>query len=232
MEIFYRLLFGHLLADFTFQTNFIADWKRRKFLGLLLHVALHPVCYAALTWEYLNDTWVTFGTTGLSGWTCVMIATIAHFLEDWFRVTLVNRGWPDNTLFYAWDQAVHLVFLWFLSPVNTQPVVNTWPILGSLFVIVTHCATVTVWFVEKDIYGREYPATEEKYISMMQRLVVWLVCFLPNPWWYMILFAVLVSYGRHIWTRRIEFSWASVVLGNLLAIGCGLYARYGLRVHF
>ncbi len=232
MEIFYRLLFGHLLADFTFQTNFIADWKRRKFIGLLLHVALHPICYVALTWDYLEQTWVTFGSFELGGWACVIIATFAHFAEDWLRVSLVNRGWPDNTLFYAWDQAVHLVVLWFLAPTSTQPILYTWPILGSLFVLVTHCATVTVWFVEKDIYGRDYPATEEKYISMMQRLVVWLAFFLPDPWWFLVLVAVVVSYGRHVWTRRLEFSWASVAMGNLLAIGCGLLARYGLGVHF
>jgi hypothetical protein len=232
MDIFYRLLFGHLLADFTLQTNFIADWKRRKFLGLLVHVILHPICYVALTFPYINETWATWGGVALSGWLCVAIATIAHFLEDWFRVTMVQRGWPDNTLFYAWDQAIHLVVLWFLSPVATQPLPHPWPILGCLFVMVTHCATVTVWFIEKDIYGRDYPATEEKYISMLQRLVVWLAFFLPAPWWYLVLVTILVLYGRHVWTRRLEFSWSSVLMGNILAIGCGLIARYGLNVHY
>jgi hypothetical protein len=59
-----------------------------------------------------------------------------------------------------------------------------------------------------------------------------LAFFLPDPWWYLVLAAALFSYGRHIWTRRLEFSWASVVMGNLLAIGCGILARYGLGVHF
>ena len=42
MDIFWRLMFGHLLADFTFQTNFINRWKRTSFYGLLFHCLMHP----------------------------------------------------------------------------------------------------------------------------------------------------------------------------------------------
>lgn len=232
MEVFYRLLFGHFLADFTFQTNFVADWKRRKFLGLLFHVVLHPICYVLLTWPYLNDVWVTYGGVDLNGWTCVGLGALLHFLEDWLRVTLVNKGWPDNTLFYLWDQVVHLVALWFLSPVHTQPVISQWPILGSLFVIVTHCATVTVWFIEKDIYGRDYPETDEKYISILQRLGVWMAFFLPSPWWFIVGGFILGSFLRRVWTHRVDFSWTSVILGNAIAIVCGVIARFVVGFHF
>jgi hypothetical protein len=232
MEIFFRLLFGHLLADFTFQTNYLADWKRREFTGLLVHVFIHPLCYIFLTWPFLGETWRIYGSVSLSGWVCVGLASLAHFLEDWLRVNAIGRGWNDNTFFYLWDQAVHLISLWFVSPVNTMPLKNDWPVLGILFVLVTHCATVTIWFIEKDIYGREYPETEEKYISILQRLVVWLSFFLPHPWWIFVLAFVLISFGRHVWTRRVDFSWPSVVMGNLIAIGCGLVVRLGLKFHF
>jgi hypothetical protein len=231
MEIFFRLLFGHLLADFTFQTNYIAEWKRRSQYGLLAHVLIHPVCYTVLLWPFLSDTWVTLGVP-LNGWSCVVLATALHYLEDWFRISRINRGWTDNTLFYFWDQALHIAILFVLSPWQSQPLMTSWPILGILFVTVTHFATVTIWFVEKDVYGREYPETEEKYISILQRLVVWLAFFLPHPWWLFVLLFVLVSFGRHVWTRRVDFSWTSVVMGNSLAIVCGLASRFLLGFHF
>lgn len=231
MEILARLLFGHLLADFTFQTNFIARWKRHSQYGLLVHVAIHPLCYLILCWPFLGQTWAVFGGIALNGWTAILVATILHFAEDWFRIRQVNRGWPDNTLFYLWDQMVHIVVLWFIVP-RQQPLVNTWPFIGILFVLVTHCATVTVWFIEKDIYGRDYPETEEKYISILQRLVVWLAFFLPFPWWILILVFAVGTFGRHVWLRRIDFSWTSVVLGNLIAIGCGALSRFGIGYHF
>lgn len=232
MEIFSRLLFGHLLADFTFQTNFLADWKRHSMKGLLVHVFIHPLCYLPLTWTYINDTWVSYGSLHLNGWACIAIASLVHFLEDWFRVRQISGGWDDNTFFYLWDQAVHIVVLWFLCPGLNQPLVETWAVMGILFVLVTHCATVTIWFIEKDIYGRPYPETEEKYISILQRLVVWLSFFLPHPWWIVVFGVVVFTFGRHVWTRRLDFSWASVFMGNVIAIGCGLFARFSLGTHF
>jgi energy-coupling factor transporter transmembrane protein EcfT len=92
--------------------------------------------------------------------------------------------------------------------------------MGILFVLVTHCATVTIWFIEKDIFGTNYPETEEKYISMLVRLVLWLAFFLPHPWWIFVSAFVMVTFGRHVWTRRIDFSWTSVLLGQLIAIFC------------
>lgn len=232
MEIFSRLLFGHLLADFTFQTNFIADWKRRKFVGLLVHVLIHPLCYLVLVWPFISEVWVRPFGAPLTGWACIVIAAVLHFAEDWFRVTMIDRGWSDNTFFYFWDQAIHIVVLVFLSPIKNQPMINVWPWLGCLFVMVTHCATVTVWFIEKDIFGRNYPETEEKYIAILQRLVVWLAFFLPFPWWILVASFVIIVFARHVWTRRIDFSWTSVVMGNAIAIACGLVSRHGLGVHF
>jgi energy-coupling factor transporter transmembrane protein EcfT len=101
-----------------------------------------------------------------------------------------------------------------------------------MFVVVTHFATVTVWFIEKDIFGREYPETEEKYISILHRLVVWLSFFLPYPWWMLVLAFVLVTFIRHVWTRRVDFSWTSVLLGNSIAVACGFLSRFALGTHF
>ncbi len=232
MEIFFRLLFGHFLADFTFQTNFIARWKRNSVMGLLTHVAIHPICYISLLWPFLSDPWIVIGGVSFNGWMVIVFLTAFHFAEDWFRVTMVNRGWPDNTLFYLWDKGIHLLFLWFLSPGLAQPLQNVWPILGTLLVIVTHFATVSVWFIEKDIYGRDYPDTEEKYILILQRLAVWLAFFMPDPWWLLVLLFLVGTFGHHVWSRRIDYSWTSVIMGNALAIICGVISRFGLGYHF
>jgi len=234
MEILCRLLFGHLLADFTFQTNFIAHWKRKKFSWLLVHVFIHPACYIPLVWPFLNEVWFSRWGFQWNGWTCIGIATFLHFAEDWFRVTMVNRGWPDNTLFYTWDQLVHLTVIFILAPLASQPLLANWALLGCLFVIVTHFATVTVWFIERDVYGydREYPETGEKYISMAQRFAAWLFFFLPAPWWYVGPFLVAGFYVWLIWVKKVDFSWPSIIGGNLITVAAGLLARFWLGYHF
>jgi hypothetical protein len=35
-----------------------------------------------------------------------------------------------------------------------------------------------------------------------------------------------------VWTRKIDFSWTSVIMGNALAIICGSISRFGLGYHF
>jgi uncharacterized protein YqeY len=47
--------------------------------------------------------------------------------------------------------------------------------------MVTHTCTVLVYFIEKDLYGAEFPGFDEKYLAMAERLVL-AMCFLfPNP---------------------------------------------------
>ena len=38
MAIFWRLILAHFLADFTFQTNAVASWKRQSVWGMAVHV--------------------------------------------------------------------------------------------------------------------------------------------------------------------------------------------------
>ena len=105
MNIFWRLMFGHLLCDFTFQTNFINRWKRTSMLGLFVHCAMHPIAYLITTWPLLGEHWIETPFFYLNGWACLAIIFITHFLEDWWRVyTIKKYGMPDNTLFFAWDQ--------------------------------------------------------------------------------------------------------------------------------
>jgi hypothetical protein len=165
MEILWRLLFGHMLADFTFQTDFINHWKRTSTKGLLAHCLMHPAFYVVLCWPYLGQVWVDFPAAGLrlNGWACVVLIFLIHLLEDWWRVFAINRyQMPDNTAFFLWDQAVHYAVIFAVAPlapgsvnlgaahplssVDVGGVVpERWPALGCLFVAATHAGMVLVY---------------------------------------------------------------------------------------
>lgn len=228
MDIFWRLAFGHLLGDFTLQTNCIAAWKRRSLAGLFVHATLHPVLYVILARPYLNQVWVRVSSLPLNGWVCIFLIYVTHFLEDEWRVWSVNRGAPDNFLFYVWDQVIHLVILFAFSPMSDRLVSSKWPILGCLFVLVTHFSTVTVYYIEKDIYGSNYPLTEEKYMSMVYRLAAALCFLLPGSWWVFIMTMIIGRFTWHIYQKHFDFSWTSTLLGNILVIVCGTLARFVL----
>jgi len=188
MEIFWRLLFGHMLADFTFQTNFINRWKRSSFFGQLAHCLMHPAFYIALCWPYLGERWVDNAFFHLNGWTCLTIVFVLHILEDWWRVyTIFKYNMPDNTVFFVWDQIIHYSVLFAVAPMAAGSVMTSgffpekWPVLGCLFVAVTHACTVLIYFIEKDIHGAAYPGFDEKHLAMAERLVLALCFLFPSP---------------------------------------------------
>ncbi len=231
MLIFWRLLFGHLLADFTFQTNFVNRWKRTSRWGMLVHCLMHPALYAALTWPYLGWTWVKLPGLPLTGWACVLIVFAAHYLEDQWRVfTIFKYHTPDNTLYFVWDQVIHYAVIFAVIPLGVQApdaalMPEKWPLYGILFVLVTHASTVFVYFIEKDLYGRAFPGAGEKYLSMAERLVLALLLLVPGHVWPLLALGWL-SFMHYLRARRLmDLSWLSFYLGGGAALLCGLAGR-------
>lgn len=234
MDIFWRLMLGHLLADFTFQTNYINAWKRRSLAGLLVHCGMHPLFYLILCWPFLGEAWVDAPGLRLTGWACLAVIFVAHFVEDWWRVFAIARyGAPDNTLFFLWDQIIHYAVIVAVAPMAARDALTEgawfpekWPVLACLFVLATHANTVMVYFVEKDLYGAQYPGNDEKYLAMAERLVLALCLLFPNP-----VAAGLLAIGwvaAMSWARRrrlFETSDFSFYAGAVLAVACGLMSR-------
>lgn len=260
MEIFWRLILGHLISDFTLQTNYVAAWKRRSIWGLLVHCATHPIIYVILTWNYLTQVWIEIGPLKLTGLACILLIFITHVIEDEWRIwSVLKKGAPDNTFFYAWDQVIHYAIIFAMAPViegsvgkfgfltyppladvisaaespgltlwekfSTVIQPESWVFIAILFVIVTHFTTVTIYFIEKDLFGGDYPATDEKYISMAERVVVMGCFLLPGLWWISVLFVWLLRPAIYKLRRVYDFSWTSVLVGNGTAILCGLISR-------
>lgn len=234
MEILWRLTLGHLLADFTFQTNYINSWKRRSLSGLLVHCGMHPLFYLVLCWPYLGETWVQTSRFALGGWACLGIIFVAHFVEDWWRVFAINHhGMPDNTLFFLWDQVIHYAVIVAVAPMAAREAgvhgffPEKWPVLACLFVLTTHANTVLVYFVEKDLHGTQYPGDDEKYLAMAERLVLALCFLFPSAAGAALLAAAWL--GVMLWLRRrrlFDLTTFSFYAGSLTAGLCGLAARF------
>ncbi|MDE2512454.1 MAG: DUF3307 domain-containing protein [Elusimicrobia bacterium] len=233
MDIFWRLMFGHLLADFTFQTNFINRWKRTSMTGLLAHCLMHPLFYVILCWPFLGQTWIDNPFIRLNGWSCLLIVFVTHFLEDWWRVyTIFKYGMPDNTLFFVWDQIIHYSVIFAVAPMAMSNATavgyfpEKWPVLGCVFVLATHATTVMVYFLEKDLHGAEFPGTDEKYLGMAERLVLGLCFLYPSTPGAAVLAAGWLGVMFLLRRRRIfDMSAFAFYAGAALSVACGLAAR-------
>ncbi len=231
MVIFWRLMFGHFLADFTFQTDFVNRWKRSSLWGMIFHCASHPIFYALLTAPYLRDTWVDLNFIRLNGWVCLLLVFLGHFIEDQWRVfTIFKFHTPDNTLYFLWDQIIHYAVIFAVIPVglrggNPQLMPEAWPVLGCLFVLVTHACTVLIYFVEKDLTGKLFPGFQEKCVTMAERLVLSLCLLMPGHFWPLLalIWMSLMHYARA--KRFLDLSWFSFYIGVAVSLLCGLAAR-------
>lgn len=233
MEIFWRLLFGHMLADFTFQSNFINRWKRTSSVGLLAHCLMHPAFYAALCWPYLGEYWVENVFVRLNGWTCILIVFLVHWLEDWWRVyTIFKYNMPDNTVFFLWDQIIHYSVLFAVIPMAAGSASfsgffpEKWPVLGCLFVLVTHACTVMVYFLEKDVRGAEYPGFDEKHLAMAERLILALCFLFPSAAGAALLAAAWLGVMFFLRRNRLfDLTAFTFYMGAVVSVFSGLAAR-------
>lgn len=233
MVILWRLIFGHFLADFALQSNFINAWKRSSPWGMMAHCAIHPVCYVALTYSYIGDIWVSNPLFSLSGWTCVGILFAAHYIEDQWRVFMIFRyNFPDSTLFFLWDQFIHYIVIIAVIPMSLQGgssfelIPEKWPVLGSLFLIATYFCTILIYFIEKDLYGKGFPSLVEKYIGMAERAVIFLCLSIPSA-----ALGGLSAAGWIAWMcaarsrKWVKLSWFNCALGSLVSVLCGILGR-------
>lgn len=234
MDIFWRLVFGHLLADFTFQTNYINKWKRETFTGLLVHVGMHPLFYVVLAWPYMKDFWIENSFGRLNGWWCIGIIFVTHLLEDWWRVFTIKRyGMPDNTLFFFWDQIIHFAVLFTVAPLAMTTATQTgffpekWPVLGCLFVLTTHACTVLIYFLEKDLQGGDFPGDDLKYLAMAERLVLALCFLFPGPAGAGVLAAAWLGVMFFLRRKRLfDLTTFTFYMGATISVLCGLAARF------
>lgn len=233
MDIFWRLMFGHLLCDFTLQTNFINRWKRTSMWGLLAHCGMHPAAYLILAWPFLGNYWIENSFFRLNGWTCVAIIFITHFLEDWWRVyTIFKYGMPDNTMFFAWDQVIHYAVIFSVAPLAVTTTATAgffpekWPVLGCLFVLVTHACTVLIYFLEKDLHGADYPGDDEKHLAMAERLVLALCFLFPTLAGAAALAAGWLAIMFFLRRKRLfELTAFTFYMGAAVSVLCGIAAR-------
>src|SRR5882724_623622 len=183
MIIFWRLILAHFIADFTFQTNHIANWKRESKWGMAVHVLTHPVTYAVFTWPYLSLPWVQTPWFHLDGWVCVGFLALLHWLEDEWRVwSIQETGSPDSTKFFLWDQVVHITMILAFSPTQADAKIETWVLVALCVVLLSHFTSVLVYFLENDLTGTSHMLNQKKYYYIGERLLGASLFLLPGAW--------------------------------------------------
>jgi len=237
MTVFWHLLFAHLLADFVLHGNRTFDLKRRiPALGYLLHGSIYFACLAVCTWPFLNIPWVETYYYSLNGWSTVFLLALMHSLADMInRADVMELEGCNTAMFLCW-QLIEILMLFVafpLMPAGALPlkryllggelllVVN-----GSLFV--TYFIMVFIHLLSRDFLDGAYPTLDEKYLSMLYRLVFFLLFLLPGWYGYVLGFAWggwAVYYNTYNRSRTIDDSSLRVIVGSTAAVIFGITTR-------
>ncbi len=231
MIIFWRLLLAHLLADFTLQFDIVNRLKRTTLHGMLLHCGTHLVVSVIAVWSWLPQPWFKLGAVSINGWWALALMTVVHFIVDKLRIYSMNEmGFKDGTVSFLVDQVLHFYVLFMIAPVAVagpgELLGEKWIGIACMLVLVTHFTTVLVYFLEKDLFGKNFPAFDEKYFLIFERVVLWAFFFAGGYWWIPFAAAWVAQIYFVKRKRIIDLSGLNVALNVAIAVGLGLWTRY------
>jgi len=222
MKIFFRLLFAHLLADFVLQTNFIANWKKRSFYGVVVHSLTFFILSLVLTYNDITKIWLDYPIK-LSGIWCLVILFIFHILEDEYRAYNIRHYYVrDNILFFLLDQVIHIAFLFIFSPrYNTEVNVEWIVVILCLLIAGTYGLSIVVLYIDNLFYGDSVADVffQKKIYSIIFRFVIMLFFFLPDGLYLLSFLLIPVSF---VMNKKIHFlSPISFWISAIVAYGIG-----------
>ena len=231
MVIFWRLLLSHLLADFTLQFDIVNRMKRDGAWGMLIHCLTHLVVSAALTWNYLPETWFSVGPLAVNGWEALVIMLLVHFGVDELRIySMKALHYKDNTASFVADQVLHFYVLFLISPVVFPGpdllLGEKWTAIACMFVLVTHFTSVLIYFVEKDMFGKAFPHFDEQYFLIFERVVLWAFFVAAGYWWlpFALAWGIQLFYVKR--KRIIDMSGVNLWLSLIITAMLGVWTRY------
>lgn len=233
MRIFWSLLLAHMLADFVLHGNRTFDLKKNtKFLGLFLHGFVYFICLLVLCWPFLNMHWFNIGPLVFSGWGSIALLVFLHILSDRIDKSDVMFVEGRNSILFLLWQAVEILVLFVVFPVlpsnsGVQDYLfgeKTLIILsGTIFA--TYFMMVFIHLFKRDFFKMTYPSFDEKYVSMLYRLSLYLLLLLPSYTGYLCAFIWVMMYMYINRTKCLDGCIIRVSIGTLSALVLGIITR-------
>lgn len=192
MSIFWRLVLAHLLADFLFHFNFIYRLKNTKvFAGYFVHGVVFFLMGLICCHNFLNLPWINFGSISLDGTKSIFVLAVLHALLDKINPSETRSFDGYNfSLFLLW-QAIEIMLLFIVAPLVS--VKGESFIVGDRFIFIligslvsTYFFMVLIYLFKRDFCHSTYPIFDERFVSTLYRLTLYLLLLMPSFWGYML----------------------------------------------
>ena len=186
MSIFWRLVLSHLLADFLFHFNFIYKLKNTKiFAGYFVHGLVFFLSATICCKNFLFIPWLNLGSFSLNGVQSIIILAVLHALLDKLNPSETRAFQKYNLLLFLLWQAMEIMLLFIFAPFVYIPGQSFFVGDKLIFIFIgilisTYFFMVSIYFLKRDINQSAYPIFDERFVSTLYRLSLYLFLLIPG----------------------------------------------------
>ncbi|MBR2865586.1 MAG: hypothetical protein IKC13_04875 [Elusimicrobiaceae bacterium] len=231
MIVFWRLLLAYYISAVLFYHRPFFAWRdRRPCLSALLQGSTFLALCLSLCWPYLDLSWPFLHFFHLPGSICLLFLAIFYVFNDRMLVFRAGQMKYHSLTFLAHDFLI-ILFIFLCVPFKVlyetgNFMAAPWTLLAVGFLVITKMFSVFIYMVEQDLYGRDYPTIDESFITMLMRLIFYLIILLPGWRWLIWFFAWLWACQIARKNRLMDFSRFALYFSAFGAGAIGFLAKW------
>lgn len=231
MSVFWRLVLAYYICAVLFYNQTFFSWRdRRPLLAWGLQVAAYFLIGGALTWPYLNIPWPLLGLWPLPAVICV--AAFALFEATNNKMMVYRAGQQKGyILTFVIHDVLALLFILLCAPTKVlyetgNLMAEPWFVFAVGLLVVTKMFSVFIFMTEQDWYGRDVPTMDESFVTMLMRLIFYLMTLLPGWRWVLWCAVWLWACRMARQNRLMDFSRFALYFSAFGSMAVGLLVKW------
>lgn len=188
MIVLWRLILAYYVCAVLFYNRRFFAWRDTKpALASFVQGAAFLCIAGGLCAPYLVLSWPFAALWEVPGYICVLAAALFYVFINHLFVYRPGQTHGHTLTFLAHD-TLAILFLFLCAPLSGLArtgnwMAEPWTVCAVGLLIVTKMFSVFIYMVEQDLYGRDFPTIDESFVTILMRLIFFLLVLLPGWRW-------------------------------------------------
>lgn len=188
MIVFWRLVLAYYICAVLFYNQTFFSWRdRRPLLAWGVQFAVYFLVGFGLTRNYIDLQWPLLGLWQVPAVACLAAYAFFEALNNKMMVYRPGQQ-KGHVLTFVVHDILALLFILLCAPTKVlyetgNLMAEPWIVFAVGLLIVTKMFSVFVFMTEQDLYGRDFPTIDESFVTMLMRLIFYLMTLLPGWRW-------------------------------------------------
>lgn len=235
MIVFWRLVLAYYICAVLFYNPGFFGWReRRPWLAGFLQAAAYLLIGGALTWQYFDLQWPLLGLWPVPAWVCVAAFALFETVNNKMMVYRAGQQ-KGHILTFVVHDVLALLFILLCAPTKVlyetgSLMAEPWTLFAVGALVVTKMFSVFVFMTEQDLYGRDFPTMDESFVTMLMRLIFYLMTLLPG--WRWVLWCAVWLWACRVARRNrlMDLSRFALYFSAFGAMAVGLFVKWSFHL--